>query len=288
MGRDLTYELVDVGGGARLERFGDRLVDRPHPSAFGERADPGRWREADLRFDRDRGWTGPAAGAGPWSIELDGVSMELRPTEAGQVGLFPEHLAMIPWLRGQVAARLTTEATTGEAPAVLNLFAYTALTTLAVASAGASVTHVDSSRPTVAWARQNTERSGLADWPIRWIVDDALGFTERERRRGRRYAGIVLDPPSYGHGTAGLAWRLEDDLDRLLAATATVLEPGGFVLLTAHTPGFDGDRLAASIARAFRGGAAAARSIERGVLAVKTTDGRALELGAFARWSGGA
>lgn len=284
MRRDIAYELVDVGGGARLERFGSRLVDRPHPSAFGERAQPERWRYADLRFDRDRGWTGPAANEGPWSIELDGASMELRPTDAGQLGLFPEHLAMVPWLRMRVVGRLGTPPTPRAAPPVLNLFAYTGLATLTVAMAGGSVTHVDSSRPAVAWTRQNAERSGLADHPIRWIVDDARRFTEREGRRGHRYAGIVLDPPSYGHGTAGQAWQLEDDLDELLDAAAAILEPDGFMLLTAHTPGFDGERLAAATARAVRGGG----SIEHGVLDITTTDGRVLELGAFARWSGGA
>src|SRR5262249_20570634 len=93
------FELLDAGAGRRLERFGDRVVDRPAPGSFGERGDPGAWRAADLRYDRDRGWSGPAADAGPWDVEIEpGVTLELRPTEAGQLGLFPEHLAMLPWL----------------------------------------------------------------------------------------------------------------------------------------------------------------------------------------------
>ena len=148
---------------------------------------------------------------------------------------------MLPWLRDRVGERLADAP-----PPVLHLFAYTGLATLALAAAGAAVTHVDASRPTVTWARRNAERSGLADRPIRWIVDDALAFTNREVRRGRRYAGVVLDPPSYGHGPAGGGdWRIEDDLPRLLAAAAALLEPDGFVLLTAHTPEFGPDRLAA-------------------------------------------
>ncbi len=206
--------------------------------------------------------------------------MELRPTETGQLGLFPEHLAMLPWLRTQVAERIEV----GGTPTVLHLFAYTGLATLALAAAGAAVTHVDAARPTVAWARHNATLSGLGDRPIRWIVDDGRGFTERETRRTRRYAGLVLDPPTYGHGPAGQPWRLEDHLDGLLTAASRALEPGGFVLLTAHTPGYDGDRLATGLAQAL---GRPPRAFDRGELALSTDDNRRLDLGAFARWPGG-
>ena len=99
------HRLLDVGGAARLERFGERVVDRPSPGALGTRADPERWLAADLRFDRLDGWSGPAAGGDPWPIVVDGIELELRATEAGQVGLFPEHVAMLPWLRERVAER---------------------------------------------------------------------------------------------------------------------------------------------------------------------------------------
>jgi 23S rRNA (cytosine1962-C5)-methyltransferase len=280
------YALLDVGGGARLERFGARVTDRPHPGALGARGDPAAWREADLRFDRDRGWSGDADIAEPWAIEVDGLTLELRATEAGQVGLFPEHAAMLTWLRDRVAERVPAEAgPAAEPPTVLHLFGYTGLVTLALAAAGASVVHVDASKPTVGWARRNAERSSLTDRPVRWIVDDAVAFTEREIRRGRRYAGIVLDPPSYGHGPGSGAWRIEDDLPALLAATGGLLDPDGFILLTAHTAGFDEDRLADEIGRALRRPASA---IEAGPLELATTDGRTLALGAFARSPGGA
>ncbi len=265
------YELLDLGGGARLERFGPRIVDRPAAGALDARRDPGMWPLADLRFDRDRGWTGMASNQGPWPIELDSLALELRATEAGQVGLFPEHAAMLPWLRER------------QPGPILNLFAYTGLVTLALVASGASVTHVDSSRPTVAWARANAERSGLADRPVRWIVDDARGFVAREARRGRHYGGIVLDPPSYGHGSTGSAWHLEADLAGLLVVARAILEPGGFALLTAHTPGFDDDRLARALAE---GLSRPPGSVEAGELALETTDGRRLELGAFARLTG--
>ena len=279
------YELLDFGGGARLERFGTRTVDRPHPVALGPRRDPETWGAVDLRFDRDRGWTGPAAAGGPWPVDVAGLTLELRPTDAGQIGLFPEHLAMVPWLRDQVEA--DTAASTEDAPpAVLHLFAYTGAATLALAAVGAAVTHVDSSRPTVSWARRNADASGLGDRPIRWIVDDAMAFAEREVRRGHRYAGLVLDPPTYGHGPAGRPWQLTEQLPTLLDACWALLEPDGFVLLTAHTPGIDGDHLAGLVSR---GRSRLARAdVERGDLFVETAGGLRLELGAFARWPAGA
>ena len=220
---------------------GRTLIDRPLPTALGARLDPDAWREADLRFERERGWSGDAEARRPWPIEIDGITLELRTTEAGQVGLFPEHAAMLPWLRHQVAAR--TEV--GETPAVLHLFAYTGLATLAMAAAGARVTHVDASRPTVGWARHNADLSGLAERPVRWIVDDAAAFTDREVRRGRRYAGVVLDPPSlrpraWGGCVADRATTCAPLLDPCAARP----RPDGFLLLTAHTPELGPDRLA--------------------------------------------
>ena len=273
--------LLDLGGGARLERFGERTVDRPHPAALGSRQATEAWRDANLRFDRERGWTGPAADDGAWLVRIHGLTLELRPTDAGQVGLFPEHAAMLPWLDEQVARRASGD----ERPEVLHLFAYTGLATLAMAAAGAAVAHVDASRPTVAWARRDAELSGLSDRPIRWIVEDAAAFAVREGRRGRRYAGIVLDPPSYGHGPGAGRWRLDDDLPTLLAACAAVLDPDGFVLLTAHTPTYGPDRLAELLASTLGRRPAA---MEAGELELSTEDGRRLELGAFARSPGGA
>jgi 23S rRNA (cytosine1962-C5)-methyltransferase len=241
-----AYELIDAGDGRRLERFGDVVLDRPAPGAVTQRGDPAAWAAATARFDRAAGSPAGAwapAGALPerWTIAVDGMAVELRPTPAGQVGLFPEHLPVARW----AAARAVDFAAAGEPPpAVLNLFAHTGLATLALARAGASVAHVDASRPAVAWARRNAELAGLADRPIRWLVDDATRFVLREERRRRRYAGIVLDPPTYGHGPDGGAWRLPADLDTLLAALVPLLEPRRwFVACTAHAAGLDGDGL---------------------------------------------
>ncbi len=275
------YALLDAGDGARLERFGARVLDRPHGAAAAPRRDPARWAEADLRFDRDAGWSTPGDTAiEPWPIETAGLTLELRPTDAGQVGLFPEHRLGLEWLTGAVEARRSEPS--ADPPAVLHLFAHTGLSTLALARAGAAVAHVDASRPAVAWARRNAERNGFADRPIRWLVDDAPAFVEREVRRGRRYDGVVLDPPSYGHGGRGSRpWVLERDLPPLLQGLRRLVGPDGFVLLTAHTEALDAEGLAAMLGAGWR---RPTTGIERGDLILDAESGARLVLGAFARW----
>jgi 23S rRNA (cytosine1962-C5)-methyltransferase len=270
------YAFVDAGDGTRLERFGHLVVARPHPAATGPRHAPGSWDDAGLRFDRDRGWSGADLDAARdgWVARLADLEFELRPTQAGQVGLFPEHAALLPWLDDRVVERA------GRPVAVLNLFAYTGLVTLALARAGTTVAHVDAARPSIAWARRNAARNDLAGRPIRWLVDDARGFVAREVRRGRRYDGIVLDPPTYGHGTTGRAWRLERDLEPLLADVTRLLAPVGFILLTAHAEGLDPDDLGDRLA-------AVTDHVETGHLRLTAESGAVLDLGAFAR-SGGA
>lgn len=206
----------------------------------------------------------------PWTVAADGLTLELRPTEAGQVGWFPEHAALWPRLREAVRERPGAE--------VLHLFGYTGATTLAVASAGARVAHVDASRPAVAWARRNAELSGLADAPIRWIVDDAETFLRREARRGRRYDGIVLDPPSYGHGPRRAKWEFESGIVPLLEVALAVAEPGAFIVLTSHTPGWGGARLGESVERATR---TRTGRLDAGELELQARSGAVLTLGAF-------
>jgi 23S rRNA (cytosine1962-C5)-methyltransferase len=272
VGPDRAHELLDAGEGRRLERFGARTVDRPAPAATGPRRRPDAWDEADLRFERERGWQAHGAPVEPWTVDVDGLKLELRPTEAGQVGWFPEHAALWPWLHGAVADRPGAE--------VLHLFGYTGATTLMLARAGARVTHVDASRPAVAWARRNAELSGMADAPIRWIVDDADSFLRREARRGRRYGGVVLDPPSFGHGPAGRRWELESGVGDLLEACLAVAEPRAFLVLTAHTTGWDGARLSEAL-QSSAGGRIG--RLDSGELRLEGQSGAVLSLGAFAR-----
>jgi 23S rRNA (cytosine1962-C5)-methyltransferase len=266
------YGLLDAGDELRLERFGELVAARPAPGAWDRRADPDRWTEADLMFDREAGWSGTGldrARAG-WPVVLAGIQLELRPTESGQVGVFPEHASMLPWLEARIGER--------EVPGVLHLFASTGLLSLGMARAGASVAHVDASRPSIAWARANAARNELTHAPIRWLVDDARAFAAREVRRGRRYDGVVLDPPTYGHGWSGKAWRLERDLPLLLDDIDRLLAPDGFLLLTAHTGSLD----------PFALGGFLGRDVEFGELAIDAASGARLHLGSFARIDRGA
>lgn len=267
---DGGYELLDAGVRRRLERFGELTIDRPAPGADGFRLAPDLWAGADLRFDSGAGWSGPAWPAEPWPVQIDGLTLELRPTASGGLGLYPEHAQNLDWLAGQVAAR--------SAPRVLNLFAHTGLVTLALARAGAAVAHVDGARAAVAWARRNAELSGLGDRPVRWLVDDAATFVAREARRGQLYDGIVLDPPAFGRAS-GREWRLDADLPALLAACRSVAAPGAFVLLTAHSESVDGRELAAMLGAAFGG----RPSVTTAPLGLRSQHGAVLPLGWAAR-----
>ena len=268
------YELVDAGEGRRLERFGPRLVDRPAATALDARRAPGEWQAADLRFEPGDGWQGAKAALEPWRVTLDGLTLELRPTASGGVGLYPEHAANLAWLSEQVRVRAATES--GGQPAVLILFAHTGLATLAAARAGAEVAHVDAARSAVAWARRNAELSSLADRPIRWLVDDAASFIAREARRGRRCDGFVLDPPSFGRAGAR-QWRLADQLPALLAACRALATDDAFVLLTAHTTGLDGHDLRQALRFSFAVRREAALEVVPQELVA--TSGALLELG---------
>ena len=288
---DDGYELLDSGDGRRLERFGSRLVDRPAPGATDPRRDPGIWADA-ITYRAGRGWAaadGLPASTGDEVVEVVGVRLLTSLAAGGQVGVFPEHGRNATWVRAAVARR--TPAPCGDdgdapldPPAVLNLFAYTGLLTLVAAAGGAAVTHVDASRPAVQWARRNADANGMADRPIRWIVDDALSFLRREARRGRSYEGLILDPPSYGHGGEGGhagAFRFERDTVELLAAARAVAALDAFWLLLTHTIGWDAQRIAAALA------AATGRPIRaiRGVPLDLTAKSRArLVLGAAARF----
>lgn len=272
-----SVELLDAGVRRRLERFGRWTIDRPAPGVEGFRqARAADWDAADLRFDPGAGWSGPAWPADPWPIHVHGLTLELRPTASGGVGLYPEHATNIAWLSAMVGAR---SAVADEPVRVLNLFAHTGLATLALARAGAAVTHVDGARGAIGWARHNAALSALADAPIRWIVDDAVGFVAREARRGRRYDGIVLDPPAFGRGR-GREWRLESGLPGLLAACCAVAAPGAFVLLTAHSEAVDAGALRAELAAAFEQSRGAVEAVP---LQLTATSGATLPLGWAAR-----
>jgi 23S rRNA (cytosine1962-C5)-methyltransferase len=265
-------ELLDCGEGRRLERFGPVVVDRPAPGATQPRRLPeAEWAKPALRWAKGA-WVRGAA-VDPWPVHVAGLTVECRPAAGGQVGIFPEHAVTWDWL--DTAVRKAVESL-GRAPEVLSLFAYTGGSTLACARAGARVTHVDSSKPALAWARHNAALSGLAEAPVRWLPEDARAYVRRERRRGHHYDGIILDPPSYGHGDG--AWQIEADLPDLLDDILALCGPRpSLFVLSAHTPGYDGERLAAMVREHIGVGA------DGSPLALDTRAGNRLELGAWAR-----
>ena len=229
------YELLDSGAGRKLERFGKVVLSRPCSQAVWHPQLPSSvWRQADATFDREDGnrWHNRSALPAQWMIEVDGILFQLSGTDFGHLGIFPEQRAQWRWIRSACAASRTPTR-------VLNLFAYSGGSTLAAALGGAEVCHLDASRGMVQWARENAARNGLAEHPIRWIVDDAHKFLCREERRGRHYDAIILDPPTFGRGQNNEMYKIEKDLPETLRLCRNLLsEHPLFVLLSAHTPGY--------------------------------------------------
>jgi 23S rRNA (cytosine1962-C5)-methyltransferase len=241
------HALLDSGDGEKLERFGAVTLARPDPQAIWRRRRPELWRAADLVFERDPasdgragrwrvGANAPAACRGrdaQWPVRFADATFLLRPTPFKHVGLFPEQAANWRWVEG-----LAAELAPSGAPRLLNLFGYTGAATVLAAQAGFAVTHVDASKTSLAWARDNARASGLAEDAVRFLLDDARAFAQREVRRGSRYAGILVDPPHYGRGPKGETWQLEEHLAGLFADVARLLDERAFVCLSAYAVGF--------------------------------------------------
>ncbi len=230
------YELLDANNGQRLERWGNITLIRPDPQAMWNLpTDKKAWQKADAIYHRSSSggghWETLKKVPDVWSIEYSGLKFNLKPMGFKHTGLFPEQA--VNW---DLMSDLIKKA--NRPVKVLNLFAYTGGATLACLKAGASVTHVDASKGMVAWAKENAKASGLADCPVRWLVDDCVKFVQREIRRGNKYDAIVMDPPSYGRGPNGEVWKLEENLSELLELVSKILtnEPV-FFLLNSYTAG---------------------------------------------------
>ena len=275
------YELIDASGGEKLERWGSHILLRPDPQAIWatERSDP-RWRRPDARYRRS------SSGGGAWEknslppswqIRYKELTFQVKPMSFKHTGLFPEQAANWDWAMEKIRA--------AKRPIrVLNLFAYTGGATAACLAAGAEVCHVDAAKGMVAWAKENAACSGVADRPVRWIVDDCAKFCQRELRRGKRYDAIIMDPPSYGRGPGGEVWKLEDDLWPFVSSVAPLLsdEPL-FVLINSYTTGLAPSVLtyiAESLFTKKYGGRSDAQELGLPV----TASGLALPCGASCRW----
>jgi 23S rRNA (cytosine1962-C5)-methyltransferase len=272
---------VDSGAGRKLERYGSFTVIRPEPQCLWSPKSE-VW-QADATFDptqadEDSGrWQMAGAVPETWPLSWGPVTFHGRLTAFRHLAFFPEQASNWAWLEARQKAA-------GRPLKILNLFGYTGVASLVCAAAGAEVTHVDASKKAVAWARENAALSGLADRPIRWIIEDARKYVAREVKRGSLYDGIILDPPKYGRGPTGEVWRLYEDLPELMAGCAALLSPtADFLLLNAYAERISGVALASLLADALtsRDGL-----VDWGELALMEEDGaRGVGLSFFARWT---
>ncbi len=228
------YTIIDTGDGMKLEKWGKYTLSRPDPQVIWEKQKPELWKKADAEYLRSSSgggrWDYRSKLPEKWIFNFGDLRFFVHPTGFKHTGLFPEQSANWEFMMNKIKGRKEAR--------VLNLFAYTGGATIACASAGASVTHVDAAKSMVTWAKENAQLSGLSEAPIRYIVDDCLKFVLREQRRGRKYDGILMDPPSYGRGADGQVWKCEDDLFNLVKETAKLLSDDPmFFLISSYTTG---------------------------------------------------
>ena len=275
------YEVLDTGDGEKLERWGDKILRRPDPQTIWPKHDPALWTRAQATYHRsERGggtWEFRETLPEKWKIRYGELTFWVRPTGFKHTGLFPEQAANWDWMAERIRRSGRRDVR------VLNLFGYTGGATLACAAAGAHVTHVDAAKGMVLWAKENRELSGLPEERFRFIVEDALRFVQRELRRGNRYDGILMDPPSYGRGPSGEVWKLEDAFFQLVDTCAQALsEQPVFFLVNGYTTGFQASVLGNLIDRcvtARRGGHTTAEE-----LCLPVTAGGVLPCGCSGRW----
>ncbi len=277
------YELLDSGAGWKLERYGKYTLKRPEPEAVWQPALPDKtWNNVAAVFrpsNEENGghWETFKPVDERWIMAYKGLRFWTQLSASRHLGVFPEQAGQWDWLGEQIRSA-------GRPIQVLNLFGYTGIATLAAAQAGAGVTHVDASRKVLNWARENQELSGLADRPIRWILDDALKFIQREARRNNRYEGLILDPPKFGRGPKGEVWEFYKLLPELLQACRQVLSPQPrFVLLTAYAVKASSLTLYNAISEVMHGFSGQTEAGE--VLLQEKSAGRLLSMAIFGRWS---
>ena len=229
------YEVIDTCAGEKLERWGEYILLRPDPQVIWETPKKNKaWRKLNAHYHRSN------KGGGEWEffdlpqtwqIHYKELTFQLQPFQFKHTGLFPEQAVNWDWFGEKIRKA-------NRPVKVLNLFAYTGGATLAAAAAGASVTHVDASKGMVTWAKENAAASGLGDAPIRWLVDDCVKFVEREIRRGNKYDGIIMDPPSYGRGPKGEIWKIEEKIFPFIELCTQILsEDALFFLVNSYTTG---------------------------------------------------
>ena len=276
------YEVIDTCSGEKCERWGDYILVRPDPQVIWDTGhDNPAWKKKNGHYHRSNKGGGEWEFRNlpkEWTIQYRDLTFNLKPFSFKHTGLFPEQAVNWDWCAEKIK-------NAGRPVKVLNLFAYTGGATISAAKAGASVTHVDASKGMVGWAKENAVASGLADAPIRWLVDDCVKFVEREIRRGNTYDGIIMDPPSYGRGPKGEIWKIEESIYPFIELTAKLLKKDSiFFLINSYTTGLQPAVLSYMINTAIVskfGGNVEAEEIGLPV----SSNGLVLPCGASGRWS---
>lgn len=274
------YELIDSGGGRRLERFGMYLLSRPDPEAIWEKSSPDEWVKTDAVFVDEKGNPHWEKGRGipeNWLVRYESLTFQARLSPFKHTGIFPEQSVNWEFMKHKIVGENKNNQN------ILNLFGYTGAATLVCAAAGARVTHVDASKPAIGWARENQRLSGLEDKPIRWIMDDAVKFVAREVRRGVKYDGIIMDPPVYGHGPDGEVWDFHRSFPELVSLCTQALSASPlFFLVNAYAISSSAIMINNVLSDYLSGSGG---SCEYGEIALEEKLGkRLLSTGIFARW----
>ena len=274
------YELLDSGEEEKLERYGAYVLRRPDPQALWDKKLPtADWKKADAWYERaGKGgkWHMKKDMESEWQMGYGNLQFLIRPTAFKHTGLFPEQAPNWAW-----SSELIQKS--GRAVSVLNLFAYTGGATLAAAQAGAEVVHLDASKVAVTWGKENAEVSGLSNAPIRWIVDDAMQFVNRELKRGNTYDGIIMDPPAFGHGPKDELWKIEENFLTFVSSCKKLLSDKPlFFLINGYAAGYSHHAFRYNLESLVseHGG-----SVESGELTIEESrTGRVLPAGIYARW----
>lgn len=230
------YEILDMANGEKLERWGNIYLVRPDPQIiWKDKSYPEKWKNADARYSRSNtgggSWSYQKRLPEAWQVKYKELTFNIKPMGFKHTGLFPEQAVNWDWMIDKIKGA-------NREIKVLNLFAYTGGATVACSFAGASVCHVDSSKGMVSWAKENVASSGLADRPVRFIIDDVMKFVQREIRRGNKYDAIIMDPPSYGRGKNGEVWQFENNIADLVELCSEVLSDNPlFFLINSYTTG---------------------------------------------------
>lgn len=279
--RSLGYELLDSGNHQKLERYGSIIVSRPDTQAIWIPAHEKQWSRADANFAWHGGkgsWKIENKIPEPWTVELEGAKLLAKLTSFKHTGIFPEQSPNWQWLRERV---LHIKNTTGKTPKVLNLFGYTGAASIVASLSGGDVTHVDSSKTSVQWAKDNASASGVPSDSIRWVIEDVRAYVKREIRRGEKYDGILLDPPAFGRGNKDEVWKIEEDLLPLIISLRDLLanDAGSFFLLNGYASGYSPLSFTQLTESVFT-----SANCQYGELRIKETSGRELPAGMYVRF----